>query len=69
MKTRNIPYLRENSSLNSLTGFNNTSVGGISNHISGTWNTSEYSVAVECSGTKILFPILVIHMLVAQIIY
>lgn len=52
MKTRNIPYLRENSSLNSLTGFNNTSVGGISNHISGTWNTSEYSVAVECSGTK-----------------
>lgn len=52
MKTRHIPYLRENSSLNSLTGFNNTSVGGISNHISGTWNTSEYSVAVECSGTK-----------------
>lgn len=53
MKTRNIPYhLRENSSLNSLTGFNNTSVGGICNHISGTWNTSEYSVAVECSGTK-----------------
>lgn len=52
MKTRYIPYLRENSSLNSLTGFNNTSVGGISNHISGTWNTSEYSVAVECSGTK-----------------
>lgn len=52
MKTRNIPYLRENSSLNSLTGFNNTSVGGISNHISGTWNTSEYSVAVECSGAK-----------------
>lgn len=55
MKTRSIlyiPYLRKNSSLNSLTGFNNTSVGGISNHISGTWNTSEYSVAVECSGTK-----------------
>ncbi len=52
MKTRNVPYFRENSSLNSLTGFNNTSVGGISNHISGTWNTSEYSVAVECSGTK-----------------
>lgn len=52
MKTRHIPYLRENSSLNSLTGFNNTSVGGISNHISGTWNTSEYSVAVECSGIK-----------------
>lgn len=48
--TRNIPYLRENSSLNSLTGFNNTSVGGISNHISGTWNTSKYSVAVDCSG-------------------
>lgn len=52
MKTHNIPYLRENSSLNSLTGFNNTSVGGISNHVSGTWNTSEYNVAVECSGTK-----------------
>lgn len=52
MKTHNVPYFRENSSLNSLTGFNNTSVGGISNHISGTWNTSEYSVAVECSGTK-----------------
>lgn len=50
MKTRNIPYLRENSSLNSLTGFNNTSVGGISNHISGTRNTSKYSVAVDCSG-------------------
>lgn len=52
MKTRYIPYLRENSSLNSLTGFNNTSVGGCSNHVSGTWNTSEYSVAVECSGIK-----------------
>ena len=52
MKTHNIPYLRENSSLNSLTGFNNTSVGGFSNHVSGMWNTSEYSVAVECSGTK-----------------
>lgn len=50
MKTRNIPYLRKNSSLNSLTGFNNTSVGGISNHISGTRNTSKYSVAVDCSG-------------------
>lgn len=52
MKTHKIPYFRENSSLNSLTGFNNTSVGGISNHISGTWNTSEYSVAVECSGAE-----------------
>lgn len=52
MKTGKIPYIREDSSLNSLTGFNNTSVGGISNHISGTRNTSEYSVAVECSGTK-----------------
>lgn len=52
MKTQYIPYLRENSSLNSLTGFNNTSVGGISNHVSGTRNTSEYNVAVECSGTK-----------------
>lgn len=45
-------YARENSSLNSLTGFNNTSVGGSSNHVSGMWNTSEYSVAVDCSGTK-----------------
>lgn len=44
------PYLRENSSLNSLTGFNNTSVGGCSNHVSGTRNTSKYSVAVDCSG-------------------
>lgn len=54
MKTRTseIPYIRENSSLNSLTGFNNTSVGGFCNHVSGTWNTSEYSVAVECSGAK-----------------
>lgn len=54
MKTRTseIPYIRENSSLNSLTGFNNTSVGGSCNHVSGTWNTSEYSVAVECSGAK-----------------
>ena len=52
MKTSEIPYLRENSSLNSLTGFNNTSVGGFCNHVSGTWNTSEYSVAVECSGAK-----------------
>ena len=52
MKTRNIPYLRENSSLNSLTGFNNTSVGGCSNHVSGMWNMSEYSVAVDCSGAK-----------------
>lgn len=43
---------RGNSSLNSLTGFNNTSVGGFSNHISGMWNTSEYSVAVDCSGAK-----------------
>lgn len=45
-------YTRGNSSLNSLTGFNNTSVGGFSNHVSGMWNTSEYSVAVECSGAK-----------------
>lgn len=54
MKTRTseIPYIRENSNLNSLTGFNNTSVGGSCNHVSGAWNTSEYSVAVECSGTK-----------------
>lgn len=52
MKIRNIPYFRENSSLNSLTGFNNTSVGGCSNHVSGMWNMSEYSVAVDCSGTK-----------------
>ncbi len=52
MKTSDIPYFRENSSLNSLTGFNNTSVGGISNHVSGTWNISEYNLAVECSGTK-----------------
>lgn len=52
MKTRHIPYFRENSSLNSLTGFNNTSVGGFSNHVSGMWNTSEYSMAVECSGAK-----------------
>lgn len=52
MKTSKIPYLRENSSLNSLTGFNNTSVGGFCNHVSGMWNTSEYSVAVECSGAK-----------------
>lgn len=65
MKIRNIPYFRENSSLNSLTGFNNTSVGGCSNHVSGMWNMSKYSVAVDCSGAKILFPILVIHMLVA----
>jgi hypothetical protein len=47
-----LPYARGNSSLNSLTGFNNTSVGGFSNHISGMWNTSEYSVAVDCSGAK-----------------
>lgn len=52
MKIRNIPYLRENSSLNSLTGFNNTSVGGCSNHVSGMWNMSKYSVAVDCSGEK-----------------
>lgn len=52
MKTKNIPYLRENSSLNSLTGFSNTSVGGFSNHVSGRWNTTEYSVAVECSGVN-----------------
>lgn len=43
-------YSRGNSSLNSLTGFNNTSVGGFSNHVSGMWNTSEYSVAIDCSG-------------------
>lgn len=48
--TGGAPYLRENSSLNSLTGFNNTSVGGFSNHVSGTRNTSKYSVAVDCSG-------------------
>lgn len=52
MKIRNIPYSRENSSLNSLTGFNNTSVGGCSNHVSGMWNMSKYSVAVDCSGAK-----------------
>lgn len=52
MKIRNIPYFRENSSLNSLTGFNNTSVGGCSNHVSGMWNMPEYSVAVDCSGAK-----------------
>lgn len=52
MKIGNIPYFRENSSLNSLTGFNNTSVGGCSNHVSGMWNMSEYSVAVDCSGAK-----------------
>lgn len=52
MKIRNIPYFRENSSLNSLTGFNNTSVGGCSNHVSGMWNMSKYSVAVDCSGIK-----------------
>lgn len=45
-----VNYARGNSSLNSLTGFNNTSVGGFSNHVSGMWNTSEYSVAVDCSG-------------------
>ena len=50
MKILNIPYFRENSSLNSLTGFNNTSVGGCSNHVSGMWNMSKYSVAVDCSG-------------------
>lgn len=50
MKILNIPYLREDSSLNSLTGFNNTSVGGCSNHVSGMWNMSKYSVAVDCSG-------------------
>ena len=48
--TNNLPYIRKDSNLNSLTGFNNTSVGGFSNHISGMLNTSEYSVAVECSG-------------------
>lgn len=52
MKILNIPYFRENSSLNSLTGFNNTSVGGCSNHVSGMWNMSKYSVAVDCSGAK-----------------
>lgn len=52
MKINSIPYARGNSSLNSLTGFNNTSVGGFSNHVSGMWNTSEYSVAVDCSGAK-----------------
>lgn len=52
MKILNIPYFRENSSLNSLTGFNNTSVGGCSNHVSGMRNMSEYSVAVDCSGAK-----------------
>ena len=45
-------YIRGNSSLNSLTGFNNTSVGDFSNHVSGMWNTSEYSVAIDCSGAK-----------------
>ena len=57
MKTNSIlrmlvNYARGNSSLNSLTGFNNTSIGGFSNHVSGMWNTSEYSVAVDCSGAK-----------------
>lgn len=52
MKILNIPYFRENSSLNSLTGFDNTSVGGCSNHVSGMWNMSKYSVAVDCSGAK-----------------
>ena len=52
MKILNIPYFRENSSLNSLSGFNNTSVGGCSNHVSGMWNMSKYSVAVDCSGAK-----------------
>lgn len=52
MKNRNIPYSRKNSSLNSLTGFSNTSVGGCSNHVSGMWNMPEYSVAVDCSGAK-----------------
>lgn len=47
-----LPYARGNSNLNSLTGFNNTSVGGFSNHVSGMWNMSEYSVAVDCSGAK-----------------
>lgn len=50
--TSGAPYLRENSSLNSLTGFNNTSVGGFSNHVSGTRNTSKYSAAVDCSGAE-----------------
>lgn len=52
MKMQKTPYFRENSSLNSLTGFGNTSVGGCSNHVSGRWNTTEYSVAVECSGVN-----------------
>jgi hypothetical protein len=57
MKTNSIlrmlvNYARGNSSLNSLTGFNNTSVGGFSNCVSGMWNTSEYSVAIDCSGAK-----------------
>lgn len=57
MKTNSIlrmlvNYARGNSSLNSLTGFNNACVGGFSNHVSGMWNTSEYSVAVDCSGAK-----------------
>lgn len=52
MKSNKIPYGRGDSSFNSLTGFNNTSVGGFSNHVSGTWNTSEYSVAVDCSGAN-----------------
>lgn len=57
MKTNSIlrmlvNYARGNSSLNSLTGFNNAGVGGFSNHVSGMWNTSEYSVAVDCSGAK-----------------
>ena len=45
-------YARGSSTLNSLTGFNNTSVGGSSNHVSGMWNRSKYSVAVDCSGAK-----------------
>lgn len=52
MKILNTPYFRENSSLNSLTGFDNTSVGGCSNHVSGMCNMSKYSVAVDCSGAK-----------------
>lgn len=52
MRRMLVNYARGNSSLNSLTGFNNTSVGGFSNHVSGMWNTSEYSVAVDCSGAK-----------------
>ena len=47
-----VNHARGNSSLNSLTGFNNTSVGGFSNYVSGMWNTSEYSVAIDCSGAK-----------------